>query len=64
MKFLRFLGTLWFAIVGLIVVPLIIIDKIYISFVKTVIFIGLIPNLAMNNKNAVELYERLTDKEA
>lgn len=64
MKFLRFLGMLWFAIVGLIAVPLIIIDKIYISFVKTVIFIGLIPNLAMKNKNAVELYERLTNKEA
>lgn len=64
MKFLRFLGMLWFAIVGLIVVPLIIIDKIYISFVKTVIFIGLIPNLVMKNKNALELYERLTNKEA
>lgn len=53
---------MWFGIFGIIAIPLIFIDKVFSSFIKCVIYLGILPSLVIiHDEKLEELHNKLKE---
>lgn len=62
MGIIKFLCFMWFGIFGIIAIPLIFIDKVFSSFIKCVIYLGILPSLVIiHDEKLEELHNKLKE---